>query len=151
VHRQPPLQIITGVLVLLPDLQDVLDRCLRPHLTTPEIDAAPDAERVALEDAGQLLKIDGQRPQHRRRFAAEPGLNLVGYLIIPVPASLAQADHEFASHLGGSVHALHNGRDQALARQLQRIIIGANAAQQLDDRRPVTTVYRRPQGGALLL
>ena len=78
-------------------------------------------------------------------------LKLVGQLIIPVPASLPQADHEFASQLGGSVHALHDGRDEAVASQLQRIIVGADTAEQVDHSRSVTTVYRRPQGGALLL
>jgi hypothetical protein len=122
-----------------------------PDLTGPDIDPAPDAERVDLEEAGQLLEIDGQGAQHRCRSAAELSLKLVGQLIIPLPASLPEADHEFASQLGGSVHALHDGRDEAVASQLQRIIVGANAAEQRDDSRPVTTVYRRPQGGALLL
>ena len=80
-----------------------------------------------------------------------PGLKLVGQPIIPVPASLPQADHEVASQPGGSVHALHDGRDDAVASQLQRLIVGADAAEQLDDSRSVTTIYRRPQGGALLL
>jgi hypothetical protein len=35
--------------------------------------------------------------------------------------------------------------------QLQRIIIGADAAEQLDDSPSVTTIYRCPQGRALLL
>ena len=78
-------------------------------------------------------------------------LTLVAQLIIPLPVSLPEADHQFASQLGGSVHALHNGRDEAVASQLQRIIVGADAAEQLDDSRSVTTVYRRPQGRALLL
>ena len=129
----------------------VFDRRLRPHLTGPDIDAAPDAEGVAFEDAGQLLEVDGQGAQHRCRSAAEPGLKLVGQLIIPFPASLPEADHEFASQLGGSVHALHDGRDEAVASQLQRLIVGAVAAEQLDDSRSVTTVDRRPQGATLLL
>ena len=78
-------------------------------------------------------------------------LKLVGQLIIPLSALLPEADHEFASQLGGSVYALHDGRDEAVASQLQRIIVGADAAEQLDDSRSVTTIYRRPQGGALLL
>jgi hypothetical protein len=49
------------------------------------------------------------------------------------------------------VHALHDGRDDAVAGQLQRLIVGAGAAEQVDDRPSVTTVDRRPQGGALLL
>ena len=152
-RRGPPAtaRVITGVLVFLSGLQDVFDRRLRPHLTGPDIDAAPDAEWIALEDAGQLLEVDGQGAQHRCRSAAELSLKLVGQLIIPVPASLPEADHEFASQLRGSVHALHDGRDEAVASQLQRIIVGANAAEQVDDSRSVTTVYRRPQGGALLL
>ncbi|MGA2928425.1 MAG: hypothetical protein ABSG43_21015 [Solirubrobacteraceae bacterium] len=77
-------------------------------------------------------------------------LKLVGQLMIPVPASLPEADHEFASQLGGSVHALHDGRDEAVAGQLQRIIVGADVAEQVDDSPSVTTIYRRPQGGALL-
>ena len=149
--RQPPLGIINGVLVLLPGLQGVIDRCLRPHLTRPDIDAPPDSERVAFEDAGQLLEVDGQSAQPRRRPAAELSLKLLGQLIIPLPASLPQADHEIASQLGGSVHALHDGRDDAVASQLQRLILGANAAEQLDDSPSVTPIYRRPQGRALLL
>jgi hypothetical protein len=43
----------------------------------------------------------------------------------PLPASLPQANHEIASQLGGSVNAPHDGRDEALASQLQRIIVGA--------------------------
>ena len=78
-------------------------------------------------------------------------LKLVGQLIIPVPASLPESNHEFASQLGGSVHALHDSRDQAVASQLQRIIIGADAAEQLDDSRSVTTIYRPPQGRAPIL
>jgi hypothetical protein len=151
VDRQPPLGIITGVLVFLSGLQGVFDRRLRPHLTGRDIDAAPDAERVALEDAGQLLEIDGQGAQRRCRSAAELSLKLVGQLIIPLPASLPEPDHESTSQLGGSVHALHDGRDETVASQLQRIIVGADAAEQVDDSPSVTTVYRRPQGGVLLL
>jgi hypothetical protein len=150
VDRQPPLGIITGILVFLPRLHGILDRCLRPHLTGLDIDPAPDAQGVTLEDAGQLLKLDGQGAQHHCRPAAELSLKLVGQLIIPLPAPLPQANHEFASQLGGSIHALHHGRDDAVASQLQRIIVG-DAAEQVDDSRSVTTVYRRPQGGALLL
>jgi hypothetical protein len=76
--------------------------------------------------------------------------SLVGQLIIPVPASLPHADHEFASQLGGSIHALHDGRDQTVASQLQRIILSAIAAEQLDDSPSVTTIDRRPQRGTLL-
>ena len=68
VDRQPPLGIISGVLVFLPGLQGVFDRRLRPDLTGPDIDAAPDAEWVAFEDAGQLLEIDRQA----RSIAAGP-------------------------------------------------------------------------------
>ena len=149
--RQPPLGIISAVPGFLSGLQDVIDRCPRPHLTGPDIDAAPDAEGVALEDAGQLLKVDEQGEHHRRRPAAELSLKPLGQLIIPIPASPPQADHELASQLGGSVHALHDGRDHAVASQLQRLIAGAGAAEQLDDSRSITTIYRRPQGGTLLL
>jgi len=151
VDRQPPLGIISGLLVFLSGLQGVFDRCLSPHLTGPEIDAAPGAEGVAFEDPDQLLEVDGQGAQHRCRSAAELSLKLVGQLIIPVPASLPEADHEFASQLGGSVHALDDARDDVVASQLQRIIGAAGAAEQVDDRRSVTTVYRRPQGAAPLL
>ena len=149
--RQPPLGIINGVLVFLSGLQGIFDRCLRPHLTSPDIDAPPDSERVAFEDAGQLLKVDGQGAQDRCRSAAELSLKLLDQLIIPIPTSLPETDHESASQLGGSVHALHDGRDHAVASQLQSIIIGADAAEQLDDSPSVTTIYRRPQSGALLL
>jgi hypothetical protein len=151
VHRQPPLRIINRPLVFLSGLHGVLDRRLMPHLTGPDIDAAPDAERVAFEDAAQLLEVDGQGAQHRYRCAAKLSLKLLSQLIISVPASLPESNHEIASQLGGSVHALHDRRDDAVASQLQRLIIGANAIQQVDDSRSVTTIYRRPQGRALLL
>ena len=110
-----------------------------------------DAQGVAVEDAGQLLEVDGQGAQHRRRPAAELSLKLLSQLIIPLPASLPQANHEFASQLGGSIHALHDSRDDAVPGQLQRIIIGANAAEQVDDSPSLTTINRRPQGRAPLL
>ena len=141
----------SGVLVFLSGPQDVFNRRLRPDLTSRDIDAAPDAEWIALEDAGQLLQIDGQGAQHRCRSATEMSLKLVGQLIIPLPASLPDADHESASQLGGPVHALHDGRDETVASQLQRIIVSADAAEQVDDSPSVTTIYRRPQGRALLL
>jgi len=78
-------------------------------------------------------------------------LKLVGQLIIPLPASLPEADHEFASQLSGSIDALHDARDEAVASQLQRIIADADAAEHVDDSPSVTTIYRRPQGRALLL
>jgi hypothetical protein len=59
VDRQPPLGIISGVLVFLSGLQGVFDRCLRPYLTGLDIDAAPGSEGVAFEDAGQLVEVDG--------------------------------------------------------------------------------------------
>ena len=149
--RQPPPGIIRGLLVLLSGLHGIFDRCPWPHLTGPDIDPAPDAEGVALEDPGQLLQIDGQAAQHPYRSATEPSLKLLGQLIIPVPASLSQANHELASQLGGSVHALYDSRDDAVASQLQAIIIAANTGEQADDSRSVTTVYRCPQGRALLL
>ena len=149
--RQPPLGINSGLLVFLSALEGVFDRYLRPHLTGPDIDAAPNAEWVAFEDAGQLLEVNGQGAHHRRRSAAELSLKLVGQLIIPVPASLPEANHALASQLGGSVHALHDGGHKAVASQLQRIIIGADTAEQIDDSRSVTTIYRRPQGEAPLL
>ena len=43
------------------------------------------------------------------------------------------------------------GRDDAVASQLQRIIVGADAAEQVDDSPSVTTIYRRPQGRPPLL
>ena len=86
-RRGPPATlIISGLLVFLSGLQDVFDRRLRPHLTSPDIDAAPDAEGAAFEDAGQLLEVDGEGAQHRCRSAAEMSVKLVGQLIIPLPA-----------------------------------------------------------------
>jgi hypothetical protein len=48
VDRQPPLGIITGVLVFLSGLQDIFVRRLRPDLTGRDIDAAPEAEWIAI-------------------------------------------------------------------------------------------------------
>ncbi|MBV9810713.1 MAG: hypothetical protein JO286_26290 [Solirubrobacterales bacterium] len=74
-----------------PGREGVFDRCLRPHLTSPDIDAAPDAEGVAFDDAGQLLKLDGQGASSLPGRCPELRLKLVGQLIIPIPASLPQA------------------------------------------------------------
>jgi len=147
VDRQPPLGVIGAVLVFLAGLKGVFDRCLSPDLARGEVDAAAGVEWVAFEDAGQLLEVDGQVPQYWRCAVAE----LVGQVSIPVPASLPESNHELASQLGGPVHALHDRRDDAVASQLQRLIIGADATEQVDDSWSVTTIYRRPQGGALLL
>ena len=95
------------------------------------------------DDAGQLIEVDGQGAHHHRRSAAEPSLKLVGHLIIPVPASPPEANREFASQLGGTVHTLHDGRDETVAGQLERIIVGADAVEQVNDSRSVTAVYRR--------
>ncbi len=65
---------------------------------------------------------------------------MIGQLIIPLPASLPESNHELASQLGGPVHALHDRRDEAVASQLQRLIIGADAAEQVDDSPSVTTI-----------
>lgn len=50
-----------------------------------------------------------------------------------------------------SVHALHDGSDETVAGQLERVSVGAGAVEQVDDGPPVTAVYGRPQGSALLL
>ena len=55
------------------------------------------------------------------------------------------------AQLGGSIHALHDGSDETVAGQLERVIVGAGAVEQVDDTRSVTAVYGRPQGSALLL
>ena len=52
----------------------------------------------------------------------------------------------------GSVNVLHHGGAQAVAGELEGIIVGARATlQQVDHSRSVATVYGRPQGGPLLL
>jgi len=57
VHPQPPLGVICGVLVLLRGFPGVFDRWLRPDFTRREVDAAAPVERVAFEDAGELVKV----------------------------------------------------------------------------------------------
>ena len=131
--RQPPLWIIGAVLVFLSGLEGVFDCCLRPDLTRPDVDAASRREWVAFKDASQLLEVDGQGPQHRRRAAAEHSIKLVGQLIIPVPASQAERNHEIARRLGGSVHALPERSDKTVAGQLERVIAAADAAEQVHD------------------
>jgi hypothetical protein len=58
VHPQPPLGVICGVLVFLYGFAGVFDRCLGPDFTRLEVEAAAPVERVAFEDAGQLVKVD---------------------------------------------------------------------------------------------
>lgn len=117
------------------------------HPTSARHRRVPSVALAALSGTRSIFLERRSHEGHRCRLSRK----LVGQLIIPVPASLPQANHELASQLGGSVHALHDGSDDALASQLQRDIVGADAAEQLDDSRSVTPVYRRPQGGALLL
>jgi hypothetical protein len=53
---------------------------------------------------------------------------------------------------GGSVNVLHDGGDQAVAGELERVIVGASTRlQQVDDRSSVADVNGRPQGGSMLL
>ena len=149
--RQPPLWVVRGVLVFLSGLEGVFDRCLRPDLTGPDVDAASGAERVAFEDASQFLEVDWQGPQHRRRATAKQSIKLVSQLIVPVPASLAERNNEIASQLGRSVDTLHDGSNETVTAQLERVIVGADAPEQVDDSRSVATVDSPLQGRALLL
>ena len=126
--RQPPLGVIGAVFVFLAGFEGVFDRCLRPDLARREVDAAAGVEWVAFEDAGQLLEVDRQGPQHRRRAAAEQSIELVGELSVPGPASLPERKHEIASEFGGSFDVLHDGGDQAVAGELERVIVGADAS-----------------------
>ena len=124
---------------------------MSPDFAGTDVDAGSGAEWVAFEDSGQLLEVDGQGPQHRRWAAAEQSIKLVGQLIIPLPASLTERNHEIASRLERSVHALDDSSDKTVAGQLQRVIVGADATEQVHDSRAVTAVYGPPQGGALLV
>jgi len=56
---------------------------------------------------------------HSIATGPQPSLKLLGQLIIPLPASPPQANHELASQLRGPVHALHDRRDETVAGQLQ--------------------------------
>ena len=106
---------------------------------------------VAFEDASQLLEVDGQRPQHRRRAAAELSIELIGELIVPDPASLPERNNEPVSEFGRAHNTLHHGGDQAVAGELQRVIGDTGVLQQVNDRRAVAPVDSRPQGGSLVL
>ena len=84
--------------------------------------------------------------------AAEVSIELVGQVGIPGPASLPERKHEAATEFGGSFNVLHDGGAEAIAGELEGVIVGARAAlQQVDDSRSVATVYGRPQSGSMLL
>ena len=105
---------------------------------------------VAFEDAGQLLEVDRQGPQHRRWAAAELSIELVGEVIVPDPASLPERNNEPVSEFGRSFNTLHHGGDQAVAGELQRVIVDTGVLQQVNDSRAVAPVDGRPQGGSLV-
>ena len=96
-HPQPPLGVICGVLVFFPGFAGVFDRCLGPDFTRREVDAAASMERVAFEDVGQLVKVDRQWSQHGRWTRAEHGIELVGQVVISVPASVPERKSAVAS------------------------------------------------------
>ena len=106
---------------------------------------------VAFEDAGQLIKVDRQGPQHRRRTGAEHGIELTGQVVISVPVSLRERKNQMANQFGRAFNALDDGGHQALACQLEGVIVVAGALQQVGDSRSVAPVDSRPEGGSLLL
>ena len=140
-----------GVLVFLSGFKGVFDRCLWPDLPGREVDAPAGVDWVAFEDAGQLLEIDRQGPQHRRWAAAELSIELVGEVIVPDPASLPERKTEPVSEFGRSFNALHDGGDQPVASELQRVIVATGVLQHVNDNRAVAPVDSRPQGGSLFL
>jgi hypothetical protein len=82
----------------------------------------------------------------------ELSIELVGQVSIPGPASLPERKHEAATEFGGSFNVLPDGGAEAVAGELEGVIVGAGSAlQQVDDSRSVAAVYGRPQGGSLLL
>jgi hypothetical protein len=84
-------------------------------------------------------------------MAAEQGIELVGQVVISVPASLPERKNNVASQFGRALSALDDGGHQAVACQLEGVIVVAGALQQLDDSRSVAAVDSRPEGGSLLL
>ena len=108
-------------------------------------------ERVAFEDAGQLVKVDRQGPQHRRRTAAQQRIELAGQVVISVPAAVPERKNQMANQLGRAFNALDDGSHQAVAYQLKSVIVVAGALQQVHDSRSIAPVDSRPEGGSLLL
>jgi hypothetical protein len=76
-------------------------------------------ERLAFEDAGQLVKVDRQGPQHRRRTGAEHGIELAGQVVISVPATPPKRKNQIANQFGRAFNALDDGGNQAVAGQLE--------------------------------
>jgi hypothetical protein len=56
-----------------------------------------------------------------------------------------------ASQFGRAFGALDDGGHQAVACQLEGVIVVAGALQQVDDSRSIAAVDSRPEGGSLLL
>jgi hypothetical protein len=132
---------------LTPGFPGVFDRCLRPDVTRLEVNAAAPVERVAFDDAVQLVKVDRQGPQHGRRTGAEHGIELAGQVVISVPASLPERENQMANLFGRAFNALDDGGHQAVSCQLEGVIVVAGALQQVDDSRSVAPVDSCPEGG----
>ncbi len=73
-------------------------------------------------------------------------IELVGEVSIPGPASLPERKHVAATEFGPSFNVLHDGGPEAIAGELEGVIVGARAAlQEVDDSRSVATVYGRQE------
>jgi hypothetical protein len=109
------------VLVLLANLDLILNRRLWPDVTSSQIDSAAALDGIALEHAGELIKVDRQWAQQWGR-PTESRIKHIRELLVTFPVALTQRRHAFASQSLGAVNTLVDGSEEPIADQLKRML-----------------------------
>ncbi len=99
----------------------VVDRRLRPDLPGAKVDPAAAMGRVTLEDARQLLEVDGKRTQHGCGPVAERGVELVGEIVVARPGAPAKLLGAAPGQVGRSHRALGQREEESVTCELEQI------------------------------
>ena len=101
---QPPTGIIVLIRIVVAELLSILECELRPHHPGLQVDPATAIHRIAFQHAGELLQVDRQGLQQRRRSVTKRALELVGELGVPLPVAVLQrvdaAERQFVDSCG---------------------------------------------------
>ena len=129
-HGEPAVGVlVVGIVLAL--LARVVDRRLRSDLTGAKVDPPAALDRVALEEAGRLLEVNGKRAQHGCGPTVERRVELVGEIVVAFPCALSQLPGGAPGELGGARHALGQQDDRPVTRELRQL--GPARLRQCDD------------------
>ena len=79
---------------------------------------------IALEDACQLLEVDGKRTQHGCRPVTERRVELLGEIVVAFPGALPQLPGTAPDRVGRFLHALGQDDEQPVTRELEQVVPG---------------------------